>query len=97
LSGCNVHLRALANHVKRGVLRAGGLPLEFPVLSLSETLMKPNAMLYRNLAAMDVEEMIRSHPLDAVVLLSSCDKTTPAVLMEQPAPTCRRSSSRAVQ
>jgi dihydroxy-acid dehydratase len=81
LVGCNVHLRALANHVKRGVLQAGGLPLEFPVLSLSETLMKPNAMLYRNLAAMDVEEMIRSHPLDAVVLLSSCDKTTPAVLL----------------
>jgi len=81
LVGCNVHLRALANHVKRGVLQAGGLPLEFPVLSLSETLMKPNAMLYRNLAAMDVEEMIRAHPLDAVVLLSSCDKTTPAVLM----------------
>ena len=81
LVGCNVHLRALANHVKRGVTAAGGLALEFPVLSLSETLMKPNAMLYRNLAAMDVEEMIRSHPLDAVVLLSSCDKTTPAVLM----------------
>jgi dihydroxy-acid dehydratase len=81
LVGCNVHLRGLAEAVKRGVLQAGGLPLEFPVLSLSETLMKPNAMLYRNLASMDVESMIRSHPLDAVVLLSSCDKTTPAVLM----------------
>lgn len=81
LVGCNVHLRALAESVKRGVLQAGGLPLEFPVLSLSETLMKPNAMLYRNLASMDVESMIKSHPLDAVVLLSSCDKTTPAVLM----------------
>ena len=81
LVGCNVHLRALAEHVKRGVLQAGGMPFEFPVLSLSETLMKPNAMLYRNLAAMDVEEMIRSHPLDAVVLLAGCDKTTPAVLM----------------
>ncbi len=80
-NGCNVHLRTLAEHVKRGVWQAGGVPLEFPVLSLSETLMKPNAMLYRNLAAMDVEEMIRSHPMDAVVLLSSCDKTTPAVLM----------------
>lgn len=80
-TGCNVHLRQLAEHVKRGVWQAGGVPLEFPVLSLSETLMKPNAMLYRNLAAMDVEEMIRSHPMDAVVLLSSCDKTTPAVLM----------------
>jgi dihydroxy-acid dehydratase len=81
LVGCNVHLRGLAESVKRGVLQAGGLPLEFPVLSLSETLMKPNAMLYRNLASMDVEEMLRAHPLDAVVLLSSCDKTTPAVLM----------------
>lgn len=81
LVGCNVHLRGLAEAVKRGVLQAGGMPLEFPVISLSETLMKPNAMLYRNLAAMDVEEMIRSHPLDAVVLLASCDKTTPAVLM----------------
>ncbi|MCY7301907.1 MAG: dihydroxy-acid dehydratase [Thermoleophilia bacterium] len=81
LVGCNIHLRGLAEAVKRGVLQAGGLPLEFPVLSLSETLMKPNAMLYRNLAAMDVESMIKSHPLDAVVLLSSCDKTTPAVLM----------------
>jgi dihydroxy-acid dehydratase len=81
LVGCNVHLRGLAEAVKRGVLQAGGLPLEFPVLSLSETLMKPNAMLYRNLAAMDVESMIKSHPLDAVVLLASCDKTTPAVMM----------------
>jgi dihydroxy-acid dehydratase len=79
--GCNVHLRGLAEAVKRGVLQAGGLPLEFPVLSLSETLMKPNAMLYRNLASMDVESMLKSHPIDAVVLLASCDKTTPAVLM----------------
>ena len=81
LVGCNVHLKSIAEAVKRGVLQAGGIPLEFPVLSLSETLMKPNAMLYRNLAAMDVESSIHSHPLDAVVLLSSCDKTTPAVLM----------------
>ena len=81
LVGCNANLRALAESVKRGVLMAGGLPLEFPVLSLSETLMKPNAMLFRNLASMDVEESIRAHPLDGVVLLSSCDKTTPAVLM----------------
>jgi dihydroxy-acid dehydratase len=81
LVGCNAHLRDLATAVKRGVLQAGGIPLEFPVLSLSETLMKPNAMLYRNLAAMDVESSIHAHPLDAVVLLSSCDKTTPAVLM----------------
>lgn len=81
LVGCNVHLRQLAESVKRGVLQAGGLPLEFPVLSLSETLMKPNAMLFRQLAAMDVESSIHSHPLDAVVLLGSCDKTTPALLM----------------
>lgn len=81
LVGCNVHLRQLAESVKRGVLQAGGLPLEFPVLSLSETLMKPNAMMYRQLASMDVEASIHAHPLDAVVLLSSCDKTTPAVLM----------------
>ena len=81
LVGCNVHLKAIAEAVKRGVLQAGGIPLEFPVLSLSETLMKPNAMLYRNLASMDVESSIHAHPLDSVVLLSSCDKTTPAVLM----------------
>jgi len=81
LVGCNVHLRALAEAAKRGVLQAGGVPLEFPVLSLSETLMKPNAMIYRQLAAMDVESSIHAHPLDAVVLLASCDKTTPAVLM----------------
>jgi dihydroxy-acid dehydratase len=81
LVGCNVHLRAIAEAVKRGVLQAGGIPLEFPVMSLSETLMKPNAMLYRNLASMDVESSIHAHPLDSVVLLSSCDKTTPAVLM----------------
>jgi dihydroxy-acid dehydratase len=81
LVGCNVHLRALAESVKRGVLQGGGLPLELPVSSLSETLMKPNAMMYRQLAAMDVEAGIHAHPLDAVVLLSSCDKTTPAVLM----------------
>jgi len=81
LVGCNVHLRQLADAAKRGVLQAGGLPLEFPVLSLSETLMKPNAMMYRQLAAMDVESSIHAHPLDAVVLLGSCDKTTPALLM----------------
>ena len=81
LVGCNVHLRALADAAKRGILQAGGVPLEFPVLSLSETLMKPNAMMFRQLAAMDVESSIHAHPLDAVVLLASCDKTTPAVLM----------------
>jgi len=81
LVGCNIHLRALAESVRRGVLQGGGVPLELPVSSLSETLMKPNAMMYRQLASMDVEAGIHAHPLDAVVLLSSCDKTTPAVLM----------------
>src|SRR6186997_1239170 len=71
---CNVHLRGLAEAAKRGVLEAGGLPLEFPTTSLSENLMKPTTMLYRNLMSMDVEESIRAHPLDAVVLLASCVK-----------------------
>ena len=81
LVNCNVHLRALAAAVKRGVLQAGGFPLEFPVMSLGESLMKPTTMLYRNLMAMDVEESIRSYPLDGVVLLTGCDKTNPASIM----------------
>src|SRR6266568_1927103 len=81
LVSCNLHFRALAEAVKRGVLLAGGLPLEFPTISLGENLMKPTAMLFRNLMAMDVEECIRSYPLDAVVLLGGCDKTVPAQLM----------------
>ena len=81
LTPCNAHLRILAEHVKRGVLEAGGFPLEFPVMSLGETLMKPTTMLYRNLASMDVEESIRANPLDGVVLLVGCDKTTPAAIM----------------
>lgn len=81
LTTCNAHLRDLAEAVKRGVLQAGGFPLEFPVISLSEPFMKPTTMLYRNLMAMDVEESIRSHPLDGVVLLCNCDKTQPASLM----------------
>lgn len=81
LTPCNGHLRDLAEHVKRGVYAAGGFPLEFPVLSLSEPLMRPTTMLYRNLASMDVEAAIRSQPMDAVVLLVGCDKTTPACLM----------------
>ncbi len=81
LNNCNVHLRLLAESVKRGVLQAGGLPLEFPVISLGEVFIAPTTMLYRNLMAMDVEEMIRAQPLDGVVLLSSCDKTTPAMMM----------------
>jgi dihydroxy-acid dehydratase len=78
---CNLHFRAMAESVKRGVLQAGGLPLQFPTISLGENLMKPTAMLYRNLMAMDVEESIRSYPFDAVVLLAGCDKTIPAELM----------------
>jgi dihydroxy-acid dehydratase len=81
LVNCNLHFRQLAEAVKRGVLLAGGLPLEFPTISLGENLMKPTTMLYRNLMAMDVEESIRSYPLDAVVLLGGCDKTVPAQLM----------------
>src|SRR5437867_409999 len=81
LVNCNIHLRGLAEAVKRGVLLAGGFPLEFPVLSLGESLMKPTTMLYRNLMAMDVEESIRSYPLDGVVLLTGCDKTNPASIM----------------
>ena len=81
LVNCNLHFRGLAAAVKRGVLQAGGLPLEFPTMSLGESLMKPSAMLYRNLMAMDVEESIRSYPLDAIVLLGGCDKTVPSQLM----------------
>ena len=81
LTPCNAHLRILAEHVKRGVLAAGGFPLEFPVMSLGETLMRPTTMLYRNLVSMDVEESIRANPLDGVVLLVGCDKTTPAAIM----------------
>jgi dihydroxy-acid dehydratase len=78
---CNVHLRALAAHVRRGVEQAGGLALEFPVISLGEPTMKPTTMLFRNLMAMDVEESIRAYPFDAVVLLVGCDKTIPAAVM----------------
>src|SRR5213080_740913 len=81
LTNCNAHLRQVAEAVKRGVLSAGGFPLEFPTISLGEVLMKPTTMLFRNLMAMDVEECIRAYPLDSVVLLSGCDKTTPAMLM----------------
>lgn len=81
LTPCNSHFRTIAEHVKMGVLEAGGFPLEFPVMSLGETLMRPTAMLYRNLASMDVEESIRANPLDGVILLVGCDKTTPSLLM----------------
>ncbi|MBY0242436.1 MAG: dihydroxy-acid dehydratase [Burkholderiaceae bacterium] len=81
LTPCNAHFRKLAEHVKRGILEAGGFPVEFPVFSSGESNLRPTAMLTRNLAAMDVEESIRGNPMDAVVLLVGCDKTTPALLM----------------
>ena len=81
LTPCNSHFRELAESVKKGILQAGGFPLEFPVMSMGETLLKPTAMLFRNLVSMDVEESIRGNPLDGVVLLCGCDKTTPSLVM----------------
>src|SRR3954469_20333201 len=81
LTPCNSHFRTLAEQVKIGVWEAGGFPLEFPVMSLGETNLRPTAMLFRNLASMDVEESIRANPIDGVILLVGCDKTTPALLM----------------
>lgn len=81
LTPCNAHFRRIADYVKRGVYEAGGFPLEFPVMSLGETLMRPTTMMFRNLVSMDVEESIRANPIDGVVLLAGCDKTTPALLM----------------
>ena len=81
LTPCDAHLRDLADHVKRGVLEAGGFPVEFPVMTLGESNMRPSAMMFRNLASMDVEETIRANPIDGVVLLVGCDKTTPAAVM----------------
>ena len=81
LTPCNSHFRTIAEQVKIGVYESGGFPLEFPVMSLGETLLRPTAMLYRNLASMDVEESIRGNPIDGVVLLMGCDKTTPALVM----------------
>ncbi|MGZ5785312.1 MAG: IlvD/Edd family dehydratase [Ramlibacter sp.] len=81
LTPCNAHFRKIAEHVKRGILEAGGFPVEFPVFSNGESNLRPTAMLTRNLASMDVEEAIRGNPIDAVVLLVGCDKTTPALMM----------------
>ena len=81
MTPCNAHLRAVADHVKRGVYEAGGVPFEMPVMSLGESNLRPTAMLFRNLASMDVEETIRGNPMDGVILLVGCDKTTPALLM----------------
>src|SRR6202166_1239027 len=81
LTPCNAHFRLVADRVKRGIYEAGGFPLEFPVMSLGETNMRPTAMLFRNLVSMDVEESIRGNPIDGVVLLCGCDKTTPSLVM----------------
>ena len=81
LTPCNAHLRDFAEIVKRGIIEAGGFPLEFPVMSLGETIMRPTTMLFRNLASMDVEESIRANPLDGIVLMTGCDKTTPSTVM----------------
>jgi dihydroxy-acid dehydratase len=81
LTPCNAHFRGLADRVRRGVLEAGGFPVEFPVMSLGESNLRPTAMLFRNLASMDAEESIRGNPIDGVVLMVGCDKTTPALLM----------------
>jgi len=81
LTPCNAHLRSIAEHVKRGVWEAGGLPLEFPVMSTGESTLRPTAMLFRNLVSMDVEESIRGNPIDGVVLLCGCDKTTVSLVM----------------
>lgn len=95
LTPCNGHFRTIAQHLRHGILEAGGYPLEFPVFSLGETQLRPTAMLYCNRASMDVEEALRANPLDGVVLLMGCDKTTPALLMGRPASTCPPSASRA--
>src|SRR6202007_1498916 len=81
LTPCNAHFRQIAERVKRGVWEAGGFPLAFPVMSMGETNMRPTAMLFRNLVSMDVEESIRANPIDGVVLLCGCDKTTPSLVM----------------
>lgn len=81
LTPCNAHLREIAERVKRGVYEAGGFPVEFPVFSCGESALRPTAMMFRNLAAMDVEEAIRGNPIDGVVLLTGCDKTTPSLMM----------------
>ncbi len=81
LNPCHLHFKILAEHVRKGILQAGGMPVEVPLLSLSESYMKPTTMLYRNLLAMETEEVLRCHPIDGAVLLGACDKTTPALIM----------------
>src|SRR6476469_5803737 len=81
INPCHAHLRTRAENVKRGVLQAGGFPIELPAISLSETFVKPSTMMYRNFLAMETEELLRSHPLDGAVLMGGCDKTTPGLIM----------------
>src|SRR5271169_2010648 len=81
INPCHAHLRARADNVKRGVLQAGGFPIELPAISLAETFVKPSTMLYRNFLAMETEELLRSNPIDGAVLMGGCDKTTPGLLM----------------
>ena len=81
INPCHAHLRERAEHVKRGVLQAGGFPIELPAISLSETFVKPTTMMYRNFLAMETEELLRSHPIDGAVLMGGCDKTTPGLVM----------------
>src|ERR1700678_4709227 len=81
INSCHMHLRERAEQVKRGVLEAGGFPVEFPVATLSESFQKPTPMMYRNLLSMEAEEILRSYPADGAVLMGGCDKTTPALLM----------------
>ena len=80
INPCHAHLRARAENVKRGVLQAGGFPIELPAMSLAETFVKPTTMLYRNFLAMETEELLRSHPIDGAVLMGGCDKTTPGLI-----------------
>src|ERR1700761_773757 len=81
INQCHAHFKTRVEDVKRGVLQAGGFPVELPAISLSEVMVKPTTMLYRNFLAMEAEELIRSHPLDGVVLMGGCDKTTPGLLL----------------
>ena len=81
INPCHAHLRVRAENVKRGVLQAGGFPIELPAMSLAEVMVKPTTMLYRNFLAMETEELLRSHPIDGAVLLGGCDKTTPGLIM----------------
>src|SRR3954467_12259025 len=81
INPCHAHLRSRAEDVKRGVLQAGGFPIELPAISLAETFVKPTTMLYRNMLAMETEELLRSHPIDGAVLMGGCDKTTPGLIM----------------